>query len=144
MIASVASELLKFRHGVGRRSARDVLKEMVYDRSIEEKTTDMEMKGEGGRSVSKETRNRGGLDEAEEDVGGRTRPKGVLLFEDEERRAILRTASRRDDDRSIPRARIVDIPFEFVGEVASTRAMAKASDVEGGATTRHDDDGDDR
>ena len=51
------------------------------------------------------------------------------------------------DGRSIsPRARtrtrttsIVDIPFEFVGEVASTRALAEASHVEGLATTRHGD-----
>lgn len=42
---------------------------MVYDRSIEEKTTGIEMKSEGGGGGSKETRNRDGLDEAEEDVG---------------------------------------------------------------------------
>jgi hypothetical protein len=30
-----------------------------------------------------------------------------------------------------------DIPFEFVGEVASSGAMAEASHVEGGPTARH-------
>lgn len=32
---------------------------------------------------------------------------------------------------------MADIPFEFVGEVASTRAVAEARHVEGGATSRH-------
>ena len=30
-----------------------------------------------------------------------------------------------------------DVPFEFVGKLSSARAMAKASDVESGASTRH-------
>lgn len=30
-----------------------------------------------------------------------------------------------------------DIPFEFVGKIASSCAVAKASHVEGGATARH-------
>ncbi len=121
--------------------SRDALKEMVYDRSIEEKTIHMEMKGEGGGCVAKETPNRGGLDEAEEGVGGGRGRRGGFLVQDEER-AISKTASRRDDGRSIPPARIVDIPFEFVGEVASTRAVAEASHVEGSTTSRHVDDDD--
>ena len=32
----------------------------------------------------------------------------------------------------------MDIPFEFVGEVASTRAMAEASHVESSTSSRHD------
>jgi hypothetical protein len=33
---------------------------------------------------------------------------------------------------------VVDIPFEFVGEVSSAGAMAEARDVEGLASARHD------
>ena len=47
-----------------------------------------------------------------------------------------------DDGRSISPARIVDIPFEFVGEVASTRAVAKTSHVERSTPSRHGDDDD--
>lgn len=35
-----------------------------------------------------------------------------------------------DDGRSISPARIVDIPFEFVGEVACAGALAEASHIE--------------
>lgn len=42
-----------------------------------------------------------------------------------------------DDDRSGSRI-VVDVPFEFVGKVAGARAVAEASDVEGGAAAaRH-------
>lgn len=40
--------------------------------------------------------------------------------------------------RSIDSPTRIDIPFEFVGEVASTRAMAEASHVEGSTSSRHD------
>lgn len=33
---------------------------------------------------------------------------------------------------------VEDIPFEFVGKVASARAVAETSHVEGGTATRHD------
>ena len=59
------------------------------------------------------------------------------MLQDEER-AISKAASRRDDGRSISPARIADIPFEFVGEVAGASAVAEASDIEGGsAASRH-------
>ena len=34
----------------------------------------------------------------------------------------------------------VDIPFEFVGEVARAGAMAEARDVESGTSARHEDE----
>lgn len=36
------------------------------------------------------------------------------------------------------RSSVVDIPFEFVGEIASARAVAEAGHVKGGSTARHD------
>ena len=39
--------------------------------------------------------------------------------------------------RSRLRFAVLDVPFEFVGEIASSRAVAEASHVESGATARH-------
>ena len=46
-----------------------------------------------------------------------------------------------EEDVRIAAARgsLCDVPLEFVGEVARARAMAEASDVEGGAAARHGD-----
>lgn len=45
----------------------------------------------------------------------------------------------KNDGRSSHRLiLVVDIPFEFVGEVAGASAVAEASHVEGGTTSRHD------
>lgn len=89
-----------------------------------------------------------GLDEVKNDEDGRR--DGEILGQEDARRHRCRCGDighrfRRLDGRSIsPRARtrtrttrIADIPFEFVGEVASTRALAEASHVEGGTTSRH-------
>lgn len=35
------------------------------------------------------------------------------------------------------------VPFEFVGKVAGSSAMAEAGDIEGGTRSRHDDRGND-
>ncbi len=43
----------------------------------------------------------------------------------------------RGDEDEDDEDSLADIPFEFVGEVASTRALAEASHVERGTTSRH-------
>lgn len=46
---------------------------------------------------------------------------------------------RGSENRTSSRSVVADVPFEFVGEVAGTRAMAEAGDVEScAATGRHD------